>query len=463
MNSDQYPGLDAFVKLVEANLLGYGHSYFSYFSLRKGDLFELIQGHLVLVAAPDQNSLGFVQSESSRIGSFRLAEAKTNPSQFIRELMSGKVKTPHGDLHFPREDQRPYYLSTNTHYLENTSTQRRSSRLYLGGSKRPYFDTNFLDWELKSLETPYFNLQEALGIFGVGDLKGDSHSVEVIAFNLAAIATTSTISNGVAKISVVLADGLNVEDSSVGYRIQQKNRVIERGRIPGASLSWEKRDHLQFGSCIFPVPDDSAVDCIANFGGIAQSHYWIINPAYASNPLRIVHGIFDNNLKTLRELVGGATEGSKARDLEIAVSWLFWMLGFSVTPIGGHKKTSDAPDLIAVAPSGDMLIVECTTGILKEDSKLSHLIQRTEKIKQTLAASENRHIKIVPIIVTTKTKEEVKADIDYAYKNRVFVATIDMFEEVLGRTFVFPNANSIFSNLEKAIKQNLEVPDLTRR
>jgi hypothetical protein len=33
---------------------------------------------------------------------------------------------------------------------------------------------------------------------------------------------------------------------------------------------------------------------------------------------------------------------------------------------------------------GNLVVIECTTGILKEDSKLSHLFQRTEKVLSEL-------------------------------------------------------------------------------
>src|SRR5439155_16879308 len=53
--------------------------------------------------------------------------------------------------------------------------------------------------------------------------------------------------------------------------------------------------------------------------------------------------------------------------------WLLWLLGFSATRIGGTGKMSDAPDLIAATPMGNLVVIECTTGILKEDSNYHSL------------------------------------------------------------------------------------------
>ena len=157
---------------------------------------------------------------------------------------------------------------------------------------------------------------------------------------------------------------------------------------------------------------------------MAQQHFWITDPKTAQNPLRSVHDAFDTNLNVLRELIEKSQKkGVDARELEMAVSWLLWLLGFSATHIGGTGKTSDAPDLIAATPLGNLVVIECTTGILKEDSKLPHLVQRTEKVRQSLAASGNQHVRVLPVLVTTKTRDEVKAELEQAYKLGVLVAT----------------------------------------
>ena len=87
------------------------------------------------------------------------------------------------------------------------------------------------------------------------------------------------------------------------------------------------------------------------------------------------------------------------------------MLGFSVIHFGGTPKTSDAPDLIAVTPQGHYAIIECTTGLLKAANKLPHLVERAEKTRQALIASGHGYLRVLPIIVTNKRRDEVKADL----------------------------------------------------
>lgn len=285
-------------------------------------------------------------------------------------------------------------------------------------------------------------------------------SFEVIAFNVAVIATESSIVGTKAKLVIVLADGLATEKAAIGYRVFERNKVAKRGFLPGSKLEWRKTDNIQRGSGEIEVPAGAVIDCVASYAGVAQSHYWLSDPKTAQNPFRSVHNAFDNNLEVLQELINKAqNRGANARDLEIAISWLLWLLGFSATHIGGTPKTSDAPDLIAATPKGDLVVIECTTGILKEDSKLSHLFQRAEKVRQCLAASGNQHLKVLPIIVTTKTRDEIKSEVEQAHKLGVLVATREDFQGLINRTFLFPDPNALYVEAEETLRR-LQNPPL---
>ncbi len=156
----------------------------------------------------------------------------------------------------------------------------------------------------------------------------------------------------------------------------------------------------------------------------------------------------------MQDLISKAqNRGANARDLEIAVAWLLWILGFSTTHIGGTPKTSDAPDLIATTPEGHFVVIECTTGLLKEDHKLPHLVGRTERIRQSLAASGNQHLKVLPIIVTTKTRDEIKAELEPAYKMGILVATREDFPQLINRTILFPDPSRLYADAEEALRR----------
>ena len=170
------------------------------------------------------------------------------------------------------------------------------------------------------------------------------------------------------------------------------------------------------------------------------------------NPQRSVYEAFDDKLEILKDfLAKSKSRGRDARDLETSVAWLLWMLGFSVAHLGGTKKTQEAPDLIATTPRGNFAVIECTTGLLKAENKLALLVERTEVMRRRLEASGNRHLHILPVIVTSKSQEEIKADLEQAEKFGVFVLTRESLEEALRRTLFFPNAEALFAEAKQSV------------
>lgn len=454
MNDHDQEQLDDFFKAIETNLPFYKHAHFSFLAIKKGNEFHLAQGQLQLQAVPlDKPSSSFL-SDNIRAGCFRLSELQQTPREFVDALLSGKIKTPDAEICFLPEQGRFHSAHFIPYYFEGVQTQHRQVRLMLSGNRRVHTVAHALDWELKAAPTPFFNVQELCEEFSVGTMRGDLANVEITALPVCIISPESIVNGTKARFVIDLAGELAQEKTSIGFRIFGRNQRVKRGILNGYSLSWSKNGEIQRGIGEIEVPAGAIIDCIASYAGVAQNHFWIKDPKTAQNPLRSVHDAFDNNLSVLRELIEKSQKkGADARELEMAVSWLLWLLGFSATHIGGTGKTSDAPDLIAATPLGNLVVIECTTGILREDSKLSHLVQRAEKIRQSLAASGNQHVKVLPIIVTTKTRDEIKAELEPARKLGVLVATREDFDQIISRTIFLPDSNRLFAEGEEALQR----------
>ena len=450
--------VEEFFAAIEPNLPGYKYINFSYLALKNGDDFDLTQGRLQLQGVPVTINPGYFHSKNIKAGMCKLSELNLTPIEFVESLLSGKLKTPHGELLFKTAETRNYSSYFDPYHQDGLTSQRRQMYLSINGARRNRIDSTLLDWELKAAATPFFNIQELCDEFSIGTIRGDSGNVEILAYNVAGISLASIINQTKAKLAMDLAEGLDRNAASIGYRTLRGNQILKRGQLTGKDLTWENVNDVQHGVGEIEVPLGAVLDCITRYAGVAQSHYWITDPKTAQNPLRAVHHAFDNNLDVLHEtIVKAQNRGANARDLEIAISWLIWMLGFSPTHIGGTARTSDAPDLIAATPRGDLVVIECTTGILKEDSKLSHLVERSEKVRQSLIACGNQHLKVLPVIVTTKTREEVKAELDQANKLGVLVATREDFPELTKRTMLFPDPNGLYTEAEETLKR-LQAP-----
>jgi hypothetical protein len=326
----------------------------------------------------------------------------------------------------------------------------------LGQQFTPIAQPN-LDWELKAAPKPYNVLQEVLTEYQLHPSAGvDDINIEIVAFNVAAVdSTNSTVAGEHATIRVYLARGLRPERFSLGYAVYKDGSPTFRDVIPSDEFEWSQRDAGQWGTTTIQVPNAAVVNCVTVYEGIAQSHYWLSDPSRRQNSRRAVHEAFDPNLSFTKEIFGSELrKGFQARQLEAAVAWLLWMLGFSVAQLGDTPRTQDAADVIATTPNGHFAVVECTTGLLRAD-KLSTLHSRALAARRALDTSSHIHLRILPVIVTTRTRDEIKGDLDQAQRLGIFVIDRETLDEMLNRTIRFQNPDQIFEEAEWTVRAAL--------
>jgi len=128
------------------------------------------------------------------------------------------------------------------------------------------------------------------------------------------------------------------------------------------------------------------------------------------------------------------------------------MLGFSVAHLGGTQRTQDAADLIATTPHGHFAIIECTTGTLRTENKLPLLVARAETVRQRLAASNQSHIHVLPVIVTSRTEGEIQADVEQAERLGILVLCREKLDRIVTQTLVLPNTNQLYDEAEAAVR-----------
>ena len=118
--------------------------------------------------------------------------------------------------------------------------------------------------------------------------------------------------------------------------------------------------------------------------------------------------MFDSDLEILKKLLL-SPENDKSQMFELGVSTLFSLLGFSVCNYGRAPKLQDGPDVIAIAPSGNVGVVECTVGLLDRNDKLAKLVQRSMLIRQKLDHANYSYLQLQAVIVTPLARQEVAA------------------------------------------------------
>ena len=222
----------------------------------------------------------------------------------------------------------------------------------------------------------------------------------------------------------------------------------------GEALAWTEGANFDSGEVALDIPAGAFLDCTVSYEGVAQHFWFLFDPSKVQNPRRAAYQVADKNVELLKKIIAEAVrKGDEARDFEAAIAWLFWMLGFSVVQLGHTKRSNQAAaDVILTSPSGNFAVVECTTGLLKADQKLSLLHQRAQSVRRSLDDMQFNHLHVLPVIVTSKPRAEVEPDIEQAEKLSVLVLAREAIDELLNRTLTLPNADQLYNEALQVVQ-----------
>jgi hypothetical protein len=449
--------VDDFFAAIAPFEVAFHHVNFSYIAIKKGAQFEIVCGRVFLNTAPPTGLPQPFASSNIRAGHYKLSDLGGDVRNLMAQLIEGKVPTPNGPLHLPTPPGGMSAASFVPFHPEGLQKQHRVNVLTLMGGQLEPIPQPDIDWEIKAGTPPYDSLQELAQVFGLGGITAPTAVVEFIAYNVCAIDGAKSIISGTnADIHALAARGLSHDLVTLGYRIYLPGKPAERGTIPGAAMKWMEEEQFDRGRVDVPVPAAAVMNCTISCSGIAQSHFWLSDPEQVQNPRRAAYETFDPKLENLKSIIANAqTRGQDAREFETAVAWLLWMLGFSVAHLGTGRRSRDAPDQVIVAPSGNFAVIECTTGLLKAENKLALLYDRAEAVRRKLAVSNNAHLRVLPVIVTSKTLGEITPDIEAAEKLGAAVLTREGLDQMLDRTLLQPDADQVYSQAEQAVSAAL--------
>lgn len=337
-------------------------------------------------------------------------------------------------------------------FNETMGAQMRLCALVIRGSPTTaVLDTQQMDWELRAASPPYLSLAELFSEYGLPPI-GAQATFE--AYHTAPVAIDrdrSNLSGTDLTVGVKLERGLPINEVQLSIVAIKVGEQAVRKTFAASELTWQQDGEIQLGTACWTVPHGRAIQTIAVFRGVAFHYWWIVDPLQIPNTRKAVYEVVDSDLAILRDfLVASGPKGS-ARDLESAVAWLLWMLGFAVAHLGTNTRTQDAVDILATTPNGNFALVECTTGVISADKKIANLLSRKAVVLERLARASHNTIRVLAIIVTSKGRDEVLQEIKPAQERGVFVVTRDDLVDLLNRTDVLPDADQLYINAESLI------------
>lgn len=445
--------VEEFLAEIGSLARAYDTPIFCFVAIRKPDGYHIAQARLHLDSLPDFVPKPVFETADVLAGQFVIDGGPEAVRTFLLDFATGRIVVGGLDLIF---DHPSGVNTTVDRFHEEGLREQRSLPILTtrGDSQIGYAVQPDTDWQLRAAEVPYDNLYELANDYRTGFVDGSSVAIfAAVPGRAGVVIYASPVHGTVATPTVRINRHLNPQEVSLGLRVVHNDVVVERRSIAGKDIRWEPLDSLLQGTVVISVPDGSSIQCILRYQGKALHFGHLYDQERTPNIRRTVLQAFDPNLEAIGKLLfvePGKSKPGKSSDMERGVAWLLWLLGFSVLDLGVSNQTSDAVDIVAISPSGVFLLIECTTGVLKSESKLASLAARFVRIQAELAT---RNAKVIPIIVTSLARSQVSSDLREAQSLGILVlAREDLQYALETRSLGPPQADSLIREMESAIE-----------
>jgi hypothetical protein len=185
-------------------------------------------------------------------GHYTLQDLGLDLRGLIEQALAGSIRTPDGEIAFPPQYKGEHEIQHER--FHSLGHQEHLDTVVLHGAASPACDGKALEWELRSHETPYESVQEICNEYDLGGIDGSFSRLAVLPFGVISIDATSRVDGTNASIGVRVAEGLERNKVSLGYRVFNPGNRVVRGTIPGKDLRWGKATICRSGGRNFRFP-----------------------------------------------------------------------------------------------------------------------------------------------------------------------------------------------------------------
>lgn len=230
------------------------------------------------------------------------------------------------------------------------------------------------------------------------------------------------------------------DELSVAIRTVPGDGISGRRQI-ATCIAWEKKDdRLDIGTSSVEVNDADAVLVMISLAGRTIRRHWFIDPVKARNSRAFATRCFDKDLRQLRRSLFETQDSAK---FESAMCSLLFMLGLSPAV----QLETDAPDIIATTPGGQMILIECTLRTADFASKLGKLVDRRNSMSEQLEKAKH-HLKLHAILVCRVPRAQLVIDDEQLSKHRIRLMTVSDIESLLNMVNLSNDPDAFFESFE---------------
>jgi hypothetical protein len=453
-NSD--PAIERFFDSIHRLLPAYRYSAISFVTLVHEGFETILRASLRLSITPPTNSKPEISIADLRAAQLALPNAAGNLRNILNALVADTGASI-GDHVLKLQPEAP---PSHSAYHENAQSLGRLSpyreRLRLSGANAWLF-INPRQPELeRAIQSQAFDsLSDVLREYDLEDFgHGDRTTFEIVADPVAHIEPTSRIQGSRAEVSVLVAADLSPESFQFVFRNADRREESQRRMLNSHEFRWTGLPDQRRGTASFEVPKGTVLESRALCAGHVQDIAQLADADCLPNPRRRIVELNDSGLtKTIAALTKIKERDDKLRnDFENSVAVLFYLLGFETVRIGGNRKTTDGPDIYARAPSGELLVVESTSGAF-DNEKLGKLLTRTKQARERFDSHSPQLsvTRVTAVIVTPRTAEELGSLLSQAEKENVLVLRRSELLDAIERTQFVPDADGMLRRWRNAV------------
>ncbi len=166
-------------------------------------------------------------------------------------------------------------------------------------------------------------------------------------------------------------------------------------KIVWGDAVYDKRE----GVARIEIKDCGSALAILMLGTSTVRRHRILDSAKARNIRYLAVRHFDTELRKIR---GAVFDSSDSLKFEQGVAALFFLLGFSPA----LQIETDSPDILITTPSGQLMLVECTTRIADFSAKLGKLVDRRGSLSRALTTAGHPR-DILAILVCRLPRDQI--------------------------------------------------------
>lgn len=434
---------------------GYTSASVALFGNRYGKEIEIVKAVIRLDPLDATEDLSEI-----KVGKFVAARFRVDDyAAFLSALLDKQgalVKSPIGLVSFAFNDNRSAEMKAfDERGLQSYS---RFTTLAVDGTNHLPRPQPNLDWALRALPSPFSDIGDLGREYGFGELpEHPSARLEVEAHNLAVIDGSSTVEGNIAKIVVRLALPLFPNNIKVGVVVIQNAKAVRRTQLLGSDMNFqvaEDQRGVLVGHAKLEVPEDALLHCFVSYNDAPLHALYVHEPSTVPNPLRTALETFDPQLTHIRRGLGltpaaRVKDKKLADDLEHAVGAVLFMLGFTSYRLGMETMT-DGPDLL-MRSGNRFALIECSSQTFPGE-KRHKLLRRASEVRERLRHSWLSNPEVLPVIVTSETRDVAFPSIPEANREGIAVLTADDMALIIENTLLPPNPDALMDQLFRSLE-----------